>query len=259
LLAIAFATAAPGVPPFAWPFTRTGGWQGSGAGFALLFADSFYLEAGLRSLWLATRTAALCVLLAYPVALGIRAARPRRRPLLLALVMLPFLAGFLPRLAAWIGLLRDAGWVNGQLLALGIIEAPVPLLYTEASLLLGMVHAYLPFAVLPLHAALLRLDPAPEQAAAALGASPSVVFRTVTLPQSLPGAAAAFLLVFIPAAGEFVIPDLLGPAAAQPLGRVLWGEFVQTRDWPQAAALAVALLVALLPPILLFQRLAGRG
>lgn len=258
LVAIAFAEASPGVPPFTWPFTWAGGWQGSGASFSQLVEDSFYAEAALRSARLATLTAGLCLVLAYPVALGIRRATPRRRGFLLALVVLPFLAGFLPRLAAWVGLLRDAGWINGVLLSLGLVEAPLPLLYTDASLLLGMVHSYLPFAVLPLYASLLRLDPTLEQAAAALGAAPATVFRTVVLPQSLPGAAAAFLLVFIPAAGEFVIPELLGPPEAQPLGRVLWGEFFQTRDWPLAAALACALLAALVPPILIFQRLGAQ-
>ncbi len=125
-------------------------------------------------------------------------------------------------------------------------------------MLLGMVHAYLPFAVLPLVATLLRLDPALEEAAADLGATPWTVFRTVTLPLSLPGAAAGFLLVFIPAAGEFVIPALLGPPEAALVGRVLWDEFFQNRDWPLASALAVALLLALILPIRLFQRLEAR-
>ncbi len=126
-------------------------------------------------------------------------------------------------------------------------------------MLLGMVHAYLPFAVLPLAAALARIEPAVEEAAADLGARPGVAFLTVTLPLSAPGAAAAFLLVFIPAAGEFVIPELLGPPEAQLVGRVLWGEFFSSRDWPAAAALAVALLALLLLPIRLFQRLGGDG
>ncbi|WP_431272496.1 ABC transporter permease subunit [Dankookia sp. P2] len=142
---------------------------------------------------------------------------------------------------------------------LGLTEAPLPLLYTDAAMYLGMVHAYLPFAVLPLTATLLRRDLSVEEAAADLGASPWVVFRTVTLPLSAPGAAAAFLLVFIPAAGEFVIPGLLGPPDALLVGRVLWAEFFQNRDWPLAAALAVALLALLILPIRLFQRLEEGG
>ncbi len=257
VLAIAFAEADSGVPPFRWPF-GAGGWQGSVAGFAMLVADDYYLAALGRALGVAGATAGLCLLLAYPMALGIRAARPGWRLPLLMLVLLPFWTGFLPRMAAWIGLLRDAGWLNGVLAGLGLIEQPLPLLYSDAALFLGMVHAYLPFAVLPLHAALARLDPVLEEAAADLGATPFTVFRTVTLPLSLPGAAAGFLLVFIPAAGEFVVPELLGPPEAQLVGRVLWAEFFQNRDWPLAAALAVALLALLILPIRLFQRLEAR-
>ena len=262
LLGIALAEPDAGVPPFRWPLAWEGGWpvwQGSGESLAALVEDWWYAGAFLRSLRMAGLTGTLCLLLAYPMALGIARARPSRRLPLLLLVLLPFWTGFLPRLGAWIGLLRDGGWVNGLLLRLGLVEAPLPLLYSEGAMLLGMVHAYLPFAVLPLVATLLRLDPALEEAAADLGATPWVVFRTVTLPLSLPGAAAGFLLVFIPAAGEFVIPALLGPPEAGLVGRVLWDEFFQNRDWPLASALAMALLLALVLPIRLFQRLEDRS
>lgn len=250
LAAIALAEADPGLPPFrlAW----------SWAGFALLLEDTYYLDALLTALRVAGMTAALCLLLAYPMAMGIARAAPRRRVLLLAALMLPFWTGFLLRVGAWIGLLRDQGWINGVLRGLGLTEAPLPLLYTEGAMLAGMVHAYLPFAVLPLFAALLRLDPALIEAAEDLGARPLTAFLTVTLPVTAPAAAAGFLLVFIPAAGEFVIPELMGPPEAQLVGRVLWQEFFQNRDWPVAAALAVGLLVLLLAPILLFQRLEAR-
>jgi putrescine transport system permease protein len=175
------------------------------------------------------------------------------------MLMLPFWTGFLLRVGAWIGLLRDQGWINGVLMTLGITDAPLPLLYTEGAMLAGMVHAYLPFAVLPLFAAMLRLDPTLAEAAADLGARPATAFLTVTLPVTAPAAAAGFLLVFIPAAGEFVIPELMGPPEAQLVGRVLWQEFFQNRDWPVAAALAVVLLVLLLIPIRLFQRLEARA
>lgn len=250
LAAIALAEADPGIPPFRL------GW--SGAGFATLVADGYYLDALLTALRVAALTAVLCLLLAYPMAMGIARARPGRRVLLLALLMLPFWTGFLLRVGAWIGLLRDQGWINGLLQGLGLTDAPLPLLYTEGAMLAGMVHAYLPFAVLPLFAALLRLDPTLLEAAADLGARPSVAFLTVTLPATAPAAAAGFLLVFIPAAGEFVIPELMGPPEALLVGRVLWQEFFQNRDWPVAAALAVSLLVLLLVPIRLFQRLEAR-
>ena len=250
LLAIALAEADPGLPPFrlAWSF----------AGFGTLVADTYYLDALLTALRIAAMTAVGCLLIAYPMALGIARAAPGRRVLLLALLMLPFWTGFLLRVGAWIGLLRDQGWINGVLIAIGITDAPLPMLYTEGAMLVGMVHFYLPFAVLPLFAALLRLDPTLGEAAADLGAGPATTFFTVTLPMTAPAAAAGFLLVFIPAAGEFVIPELMGPPEAQLVGRVLWQEFFQNRDWPVAAALAVALLVLLLVPIRLFQRLEAR-
>lgn len=251
LLAIALAESDPGLPPFrlAW----------SAAGFAVLVEDRYYLDALLTALRVAAMTAALCLLIAYPMAMGIARAAPGRRVLLLALLMLPFWTGFLLRVGAWIGLLRDEGWINGVLRGLGLTEAPLPLLYTEGAMLAGMVHAYLPFAVLPLFAALIRLDPTLVEAAEDLGARPFTAFRTIMLPVTAPAAAAAFLLVFIPAAGEFVIPELMGPPEAQLVGRVLWQEFFQNRDWPVAAALAVVLLVLLLAPIRLFQRLEARG
>jgi putrescine transport system permease protein len=250
LLAIALGEADSGIPPFrlAWSL----------AGFGMLVADAYYLDALLTALRVAAMTAFGCLVIAYPMAMGIARAAPGRRLLLLAALMLPFWTGFLLRVGAWIGLLRDEGWINGLLIGLGITAAPLPLLYTEGAMLVGMVHAYLPFAVLPLFAALLRLDPTLGEAAADLGARPATVFLTVTLPVTLPAAAAAFLLVFIPAAGEFVIPELMGPPEAQLVGRVLWQEFFQNRDWPVAASLAVALLALLLVPIRLFQRLEAR-
>lgn len=252
LLGIALSAPADGVPPVRWL-------GGSGAAFLGLLEDRFYAAAALRSVALAAVVGVACVALAYPMALGLRAARPGLRGVLLLLVLLPFWVGALPRLAAWIGLLRDGGWVNGVLLALGWVEAPVALLYTDVGLLLGMVHGYLPFAVLPLYAQLARIEPQLAEAAADLGASRGTVFRTVTWPLSRPGAAAGFLLVAIPAAGEFVIPELLGAPGAPLLGRAVWDEFFRNRDWPTAAALACALLVLLLPPLLAFQRLRGRA
>lgn len=250
LVAIALAESDPGVPPFRLALSL--------AGFGTLVEDTYYLDALLTALRVAATTAMLCLLLAYPMAMGIARAAPSRRVVLLALLMLPFWTGFLLRVSAWIGLLRDEGWINSLLQAIGLTTEPLPLLYSEGAMLVGMVHAYLPFAVLPLFAALLRLDPALEEAAADLGARPATTFLTVTLPATAPAAVAGFLLVFIPAAGEFVIPELMGPPEAQMVGRVLWQEFFQNRDWPVAAALAVALLALLLLPIRLFQRIEAR-
>ncbi|MGI9126720.1 MAG: ABC transporter permease subunit [Roseomonas sp.] len=247
---MALATPADGVPPFTLGLRF--------AAFAMLVEDFYYAEALFAALRLAATTAGLCLLIAYPMALGMAGVRPAWRLPLLALLMLPFWTGFLMRIGAWIGLLRDEGLINHLLGSLGITDAPLALLYTQGAMLAGMVHAYLPFAVLPIFTALIRLDPALLEAAADLGARPMRVFFSVTLPLTWPAAAAGFLLVFIPAAGEFIIPELLGPPEAQVIGRVLWQEFFQSRDWPLAAALALALLALLILPVLWFQKL-GAG
>ncbi|MCA3361821.1 MAG: ABC transporter permease subunit [Roseomonas sp.] len=247
LVLMAFATPAEGVPPFTLGLRF--------AAFAMLVEDVYYADAFFTALRLAATTAGLCIFIAYPMALGMAGLRPGWRLPLLALLMLPFWTGFLLRIGAWIGLLRDEGLVNHLLRSFGITDAPLALLYTEGAMLAGMVHAYLPFAVLPIFTALIRLDPALLEAAADLGARPARVFFSITLPLTLPAAAAGFLLVFIPAAGEFVIPELLGPPEAQVIGRVLWQEFFQNRDWPLAAALALSLLALLILPIRWFQRL----
>lgn len=254
LLAASFGAPRDGVPPLLWPWE-----QGSLDAWRSVAADGWAATALLRSLLLAGVTATLCAALAFPMALGVLAAPPRWRvPLALAL-LLPFLAGFVLRMAAWVGLLRDSGWVNASLLRVGVIEEPLRLLYTDFSLILGMVHAYLPFAALPLLAHLWRRDTAVEEAAADLGASPFAVFRSVTLPMAAPALLAALLLVFIPAAGEYVIPELLGPPGATLAGRAIWAEFFTTRDWAAAAAMAVALLALLALPIALAQRAWGGG
>ncbi|HEV7265400.1 MAG TPA: ABC transporter permease subunit [Falsiroseomonas sp.] len=257
LLTIAFGQVSEGLPPYTPPLYQTPeGWRFAPGteSFALLLEDSYYLDALLLSLRVAAISATLCLVLGYPMALAIARAPERARMPLLLLVMLPFWTSFLLRITAWIGILQDQGWLNGALLALGAIAEPVPLLYSEFALYLGMTYGYLPFAVLPLYASLSKQDPDLLQAAADLGARPLRAFLQVTLPLSLPGVVAAFLLVFIPAACEFVIPELLGGPSAQLIGRVLWTEFFQNRDWPLAAALALALLVLLVAPIVLLQR-----
>jgi putrescine transport system permease protein len=259
---IALSEAAVGIPPYA-PLLR---WTEENiltvvlnfGAVATLFEDAFYLEAYLRSLRVAALSALLCLLLGYPMAYAIARAPEARRPLLLMLVVLPFWTSFLLRVMAWIGLLQDQGVINGLLLSLGLISEPVRMLYTDAAVYLGIVYCYLPFMVLPLYATLAKLDPVLLEAAADLGARPVRAFLTVTLPLSLPGIVAGFMLVFIPAVGEFVIPELLGGPSAQLVGRVLWVEFFQNRDWPMASALAVALLLMLVVPIALFQRLSAR-
>ena len=244
--ALSFSTSVPGIPPFT-PLLAAP----DPANYAVLTEDGFYLRAALRSLAVAGVSSAACLLIGYPMALAIARAPERRRPLLLLLVMLPFWTGFLLRVTAWIGLLRDGGWVNAALGLLGI--PPLRLLYTDLAMYVGVTYAYLPFMILPLYARLSRRDPEVEDAAADLGASPPVVFLTVTLPLSVPGILAGLALVFIPAVGEYVIPELLGGPSAQTLGRALWNEFFANRDWPMAAALATALLAALAVPMALLR------
>lgn len=242
--AISFSTARPGVPPFT-PLLQ----DPAAANYAALVADAYYLNAGLKSLAVASVCSLFCLLIGYPMALAIARAPERWRSGLLLLVMLPFWTGFLLRITAWIGLLRDDGWVNLALKAAGI--GPLKLLYTDVAMCLGITYAYLPFMILPLYARLSQRDPLLEEAAADLGASPLTVFRTVTVPLSMPGVLAGVALVFIPAVGEYVIPELLGGPGSQTIGRVLWDEF--KIDWPMAAALANAMLVILLIPMVLLR------
>ncbi|MBC7800597.1 MAG: ABC transporter permease [Gemmatimonadaceae bacterium] len=241
--ALSFSTSVPGVPPFT-PLLEAP----DPANYALLTEDAFYLDAALRSLAVAGVSSVLCLLLGYPMALAIARAPDRWRSLLLLGVMLPFWTGFLLRITAWIGLLRDDGWINAVLQAVGLPAQRM--LFTDFAMYVGVIYAYLPFMILPLYARLSRRDPALEEAAADLGASPWTAFRTVTLPLSAPGIAAGLALVFIPAMGEYVIPELLGGPGAQTIGRALWNEFFSNRDWPMAAAVANALLIALLLPMI---------
>ena len=244
--ALSWSTAITAVPPFT-PLLR----NPDPANYALLTQDDYYLAAFGKSLLVASVSSLCCLLIGYPMALAIARAPERWRSGLLLLVMLPFWTGFLLRITAWIGLLRDDGWIN---LALGWIGlGPVRMLYTDLAMYVGITYAYLPFMILPLYARLSRRDPALEDAAADLGATPWTVFRTVTLPLSIPGVAAGLALVFIPAVGEYVIPELLGGPGAQTVGRALWNEFFSNRDWPMASALATALLIILLIPMVLLR------
>ncbi len=179
------------------------------------------------------------------------------RHLLLTLIILPFWT-FLLRVYAWIGLLKDDGVINNVLRSLHLIDRPIVMINTTFAIYVGIVYSYLPFMVLPLYANLEKHDAALLEAAADLGASPSRAFWRVTLPLSMPGVIAGMLLVFIPAVGEFVIPSLLGPANQLMVGRVLSNEFFENRDWPVASAIAIALLVLLLAPIVVFQRYRSR-
>jgi putrescine transport system permease protein len=229
------------------------------ANFRLLLSDDLYVAAWLSSLRIAATATFATLLLGYPMAYAIARAAPARRPLLLTLVILPFWTSFLIRVYAWIGLLANNGLLEQFLRWSGLADNPGTILGTEWAVQLGIVYAYLPFMVLPLYATLEKLDSGLLEAAADLGAGPFAAFRTVTLPLSLPGIVAGCLLVFIPAVGEFVIPDLLGGTETLMIGKVLWDEFFTNADWPLASAVAICLLVLLVGPIALFQRQQARS
>ena len=252
VLAIALGTNAPDSAP---PVTLGLSFKS----FALLFSDDLYVAAWLGSLRIAAVSTLAALALGYPMAYAIARARPARRPLLLMLVVLPFWTSFLIRVYAWMGLLAENGLLNQFLRGSGLVADPGTILGTEWAVHLGIVYAYLPFMVLPLYATLEKLDWGLLEAAADLGAPPSMALLTVTLPLSLPGIVAGCLLVFIPAVGEFVIPDLLGGTETLMIGKVLWDEFFTNADWPLASAVAICLLVLLVGPILLFQRQQARS
>ena len=180
--------------------------------------------------------------------------KPSTRNLLLMLIILPFWTSFLLRVYAWVGLLKTNGVINNTLLALGLIDEPLTLLYTDFAVYIGIVYSYLPFMILPLYSNLEKHDLTLLEAAADLGARPFKAFLKVTLPLSMPGIVAGCLLVFIPAVGEFVIPSLLGRTDQLMIGTVLSAQFFGARNWPVAGAVAIVLLLVLLLPILLFQR-----
>jgi putrescine transport system permease protein len=224
------------------------------ANFKLLFTDTLYLAAWLSSLRIAATSTLATLVLGFPMAYAIARAPAGRRPLLLMLVVLPFWTSFLIRIYAWMGLLSENGILNQFLRWTGLVPHPGTILGTEWAIHIGIVYAYLPFMVLPLYATLEKLDWNLLEAASDLGAKPFTAFLTITLPLSLPGIVAGCLLVFIPAVGEFVIPDLLGGTRTLMIGKVLWDEFFTNGDWPLASAVAICLLVLLVGPIALFQR-----
>ncbi|MEM7000247.1 MAG: ABC transporter permease subunit [Pseudomonadota bacterium] len=245
-------------PPFT-PLLDIGkvGWQKFYAtldSYRFLFEDNLYVFSYLKSIWIATVSTLLCLLIGYPMAYGIARARPVQRNILLMLVILPFWTSFLLRVYAWMGMLSTNGLINNALLALGLIDAPLKILYTDTAVYIGIVYSYLPFMILPLYAALERLDGRLIEAAYDLGASRVRAFIDVTLPLSRPGILAGCLLVFIPAMGEYVIPALLGGLDSLMIGRQLFNEFYANRDWPVAAAVATILLILLVVPMMWLNR-----
>ncbi|MFS8181938.1 ABC transporter permease subunit [Pseudovibrio denitrificans] len=249
-------------PPYFPTFDFAEGWQGFWAmlqafdleNYIWLTEDSLYLNSYLSSLKIASVSTLLTLLIGYPIAYSMAKAPKEWRATLLMLVILPFWTSFLIRVYAWIGILKKEGFLNYFLLWTGIIDEPLTILNTDTAIYIGIVYSYLPFMVLPLYAVLEKLDGSLLEAATDLGCSPMKAFWVITLPLSLPGVWAGCFLVFIPAVGEFVIPDILGGSSTIMIGKTLWVEFFSNRDWPVASAVAILLLLMLILPIILFQK-----
>ncbi|AVQ88558.1 putrescine ABC transporter permease PotH [Plesiomonas shigelloides] len=222
--------------------------------YAYLIEDPLYVDAYLHSLEIAGISTLLCLLLGYPMALAIANSSPSVRNILLLLVILPSWTSFLIRVYAWIGLLKNNGVINNILMWAGIIDQPLPMLHTDFAVYIGIVYAYLPFMILPLYTALLKLDYSLVEASLDLGAKPVRTFFSVILPLTKGGIIAGSMLVFIPAVGEFVIPELLGGPDSIMIGRVMWQEFFNNRDWPVASAVAIIMLLLLALPIMWFHK-----
>ncbi len=263
VVAMSLATRTPTAPPF--------GYGGENPvlnpeGYRRLVTDALYLRAFATSLVNAALATFFCLVLGYPMALALTRLPRGWRNILLMLVILPFWTSFLLRVYAWMGLMGKNSWFNGLLTDAWNALTPagwtmnnIPMMNTNFAVILVMVYTYLPFMILPLYANLERLDPLLDEAAMDLGSRPWRVFLDVTLPQSVPGIIAGGLLVFIPAAGELVIPTLVGDSATPMIGRVISDEFSQARDWPMASAVAVALLALMVLPTMAYSHFQSRA
>jgi putrescine transport system permease protein len=259
VLKISVSQTAIAQPPYVPLFDLAAGWEGVKEFFAGLtldnyaavFTDSLYVWSYWKSLQVAAISTAILLLIGYPVAYALARAPRRWQGTLVLLVVLPFWTSFLIRVYAWMNILQHDGLLNQALMALRIVDAPISWLATDYAVYIGIVYSYFPFMVLPLYAALEKMDETLLEAAADLGAPPWRTFLSVTVPLSLPGIVAGALLCFIPIMGEFVIPDLLGSSSTSMIGQILWLEFFGNRDWPVASALAVVLLALLMTPILI--------
>jgi putrescine transport system permease protein len=258
VLKISFSTTQIAMPPYQpllhWAGEKMLQIQLNLGNFAFLVEDNLYWMAYLNSIFVAAVSTLICLLIGFPVAYAIARSNPSTRNILMLLVVLPFWTSFLLRVYAWIGILKNNGLLNNFLIAIGVIDQPIQMLQTDFAVYVGIVYSYLPFMILPLYANLEKMDIALLEAAADLGCKPWQAFYKVTLPLSVPGIIAGCLLVFIPAVGEFVIPSLLGDPGMLMIGKVLWTEFFNNRDWPVASAVAIALLLFLVIPIMYYQR-----
>ena len=261
VLKISLSQTAIAQPPYLPVFDLAAGWQGLRsflAGLSLdnyrfLGTDPLYIVSYVKSLQIAAFSTLLLLVIGYPIAYAMTRTPKRVQAVLVVLVVLPFWTSFLIRIYAWMNILQHDGPLNQLLTALHVVSAPPVWLSTDTVIYIGIVYSYLPFMVLPLYATLEKLDESLLEAAADLGCPRSKIFWEVTLPLSAPGVLAGALLCFIPAVGEFVIPDLLGGSQAPMIGQTIWTEFFGNKDWPAAAAVAVALICLLVTPIVIFQ------
>jgi putrescine transport system permease protein len=258
VLKISFSSAVIAMPPYEpllhWASEKVVEVKLNVGNYMFLVQDDLYWKAYLNSIWVALVSTFFCLLLGYPLAYSIARSNPSTRNILMLLVVLPFWTSFLLRVYAWIGILKNNGLLNNLLMWMGVIDEPLQIMQTDLAVYIGIVYSYLPFMILPLYANLEKMDVTLLEAAADLGCKPWQAFYKVTLPLSVPGIVAGCLLVFIPAVGEFVIPSLLGDPGMLMIGRVLWTEFFNNRDWPVSAAVAIALLLFLVIPIMYYQR-----
>ncbi len=263
VVAMSVATKTPTAPPFSFggevPWINLDG-------YARLFSDPLYIRSFLISLGNAATATILSLVLGFPMALALTRVSKSWRNILLMLVILPFWTSFLLRVYAWMGLMGKSSWFNQGLTDAWNWVVPIdwavnsiPMMHSNFAVILVMVYTYLPFMILPLYASLERLDPTLDEAALDLGSRPWQVFVDITLPQSIPGIVAGGLLVFIPAAGELVIPTLVGDASSPMIGRVISDQFSSARDWPMASAVAVALLAIMVVPTMLYSHYQARA
>jgi putrescine transport system permease protein len=266
VLKISLSTTAIAQPPYTPVFDPAAGLAGlkdflaglASDNYADLVSDQLYLFSYLRSLGIAALSTFILLALGYPVAYGMARAPRHWQGLLLVLVILPFWTSFLIRVYAWINILQHDGLLNQALIMLRIVDGPVTWLATDTAIYIGIVYSYFPFMVLPLYAALEKMDESLLEAAADLGSPRWKTFWLITFPLSRPGIVAGVLLCFIPIVGEFVVPDLLGGSSTQMIGQTLWMQFFANRDWPAASSVAVVLLVLLVVPIVIYQHQQAR-
>lgn len=262
VLKISLSDIALAIPPYTPTLDLSEGWSGftdwlsqlDFENFVFLTEDSLYYVAYLSSLRIALISTLMTLLVGYPIAYAMAKSPEHLRPTLMMLVILPFWTSFLIRVYAWIGILANEGFLNQFLTWIGLIDAPLQILNTNTAVYIGIVYTYLPFMILPVYASLERMDPSLLEAAEDLGCSRMTAFWHVTWPLARPGVIAGCFLVFIPTVGEFVIPSLLGGSDTLMIGKVLWEEFFNNRDWPVASSVAIILLLILIIPIVLFQR-----